>query len=230
MYKTVYRKGESRRIEKKSEFIGRVAYAATKEAAEEFIRSIREREKDATHNCTAYIIGEEGLIQKYDDDGEPQKTAGPPILEVLKRNDLRNVVCVVTRYFGGTLLGAGGLIRAYSSAASDALIDAKIVEMHEAVDITFSYSYTAHGAIENYMREQGYPIIDSAFSDQVQVMTTVYKSGKEAFESYLQDATSGEVVITEEKETDRPVYENKMLVGDGAYDQLLYGGNDEATD
>ena len=141
MYKTVYREGESRLIEKKSEFIGRVAYAETKEAAEAFIRAIREAEKDATHNCTAYIIGEEGLIQKYDDDGEPQKTAGPPILEVLKRNELRNVVCVVTRYFGGTLLGAGGLIRAYSSAASEALVDAKIVEMHEAVDITFSYAY-----------------------------------------------------------------------------------------
>ncbi|MEJ8786009.1 YigZ family protein [Peptoniphilus sp. HCN-40583] len=230
MYKTVYRKGESRLIEKKSEFIGRVAYAETKEAAEAFIAAIREKEKDATHNCTAYIIGEEGLIQKYDDDGEPQKTAGPPILEVLKRNDLRNVVCVVTRYFGGTLLGAGGLIRAYSTATSEALIDAKVVEMHEAVDITFRYAYTAHGTIENYMRERGYPLLDSAFSDQVQVTTTVYLSGKDAFESYLKDATSGEVDIIEEKETERPVYEGKLLVDDVAYEQFIYGGNDEARD
>ena len=140
------------------------------------------------------------------------------------------MVCVVTRYFGGTLLGAGGLIRAYSTATSEALIDAKIVEMHEAVDITFRYAYTAHGTIENYMRERGYPLLDSAFSDQVQVTTTVYLSGKDAFKSYLQDATSGEVDIIEEKETERPVYEGKLLVDDVAYEQFIYGGNDEARD
>lgn len=229
MYKTVYRRGESRLIEKKSEFIGRVAFAKTKEAAEAFILEIKEKERAATHNCSAYIIGEEGAIQKYDDDGEPQKTAGPPILEVLKRNDLRNVVCVSTRYFGGTLLGAGGLIRAYSTSASEALDDAKIVEMHRAVDIRFRYAYTAHGTIENYMRERGYPVLNSAFSDQVEVTTTVYEVGKEAFLSYLQDATSGEVYIIEEKETERPVYEGKMLVDDVAYEQEFYGGKDEGT-
>ena len=103
MYKTVYREGKVSLIEKKSEFIGRVAFVKTKEAAEAFIQKIRDEGKDATHHCTAYIINEDQSIQKYDDDGEPQKTAGPPILDVLKRNGLTNVVCVVTRYFGGTL-------------------------------------------------------------------------------------------------------------------------------
>ncbi len=214
MYKTVYRQGTSRLVEKKSEFIGRVDFCRTKEAAEAFIAGLREREKDATHHCTAYILGEDGTVQKYDDDGEPQKTAGPPILEVLKRNDLRNVVCVVTRYFGGTLLGAGGLIRAYSTAASEALVDAKVVEMHPAVDITFRYPYAAHGAIENHMRDDGYPILDPIFLDKVQVKTTVYAAGRDALIAYLMDATSGEVVIVKEENTERPVYKGSMLVND----------------
>nr|WP_296154829.1 YigZ family protein [uncultured Peptoniphilus sp.] len=226
MYKTVYREGEKSLIEKKSEFIGRVGFVKTKVAAEAFIQNIRDEGKDATHHCSAYIINEDQSIQKYDDDGEPQKTAGPPILDVLKRNGLTNVVCVVTRYFGGTLLGAGGLIRAYSSAASAALEDAVVVEMHKALDITFTYDYTEHGSIENYMMQNGYPIIDTVFTDRVQVTTTVYESGYEALKNYLLDATSGTVVFEKEDLTERAVLNGKLLYEGKSYDQRHYKGEE----
>lgn len=226
MYKTVYREGKVSLIEKKSEFIGRVAFVKTKEAAEAFIQKIRDEGKDATHHCTAYIINEDQSIQKYDDDGEPQKTAGPPILDVLKRNGLTNVVCVVTRYFGGTLLGAGGLIRAYSSAASAALDDAVVVEMHKALDITFTYDYTEHGSIENHMMQNGYPIIGTVFTDRVQVTTTVYEIGYEPFKNYLLDATSGTVHIEKENPTERAVLDGKLLYEGKSYDQRLYKGEE----
>lgn len=226
MYKTVYREGKVSLIEKKSEFIGRIAFVKTKEAAEAFIQKIRDEGKDATHHCTAYIINEDQSIQKYDDDGEPQKTAGPPILDVLKRNGLTNVVCVVTRYFGGTLLGAGGLIRAYSSVASAALDDAVVVEMHKALDITFTYDYTEHGSIENYMMQNGYPIIDTVFTDRVQVTTTVYETGYESFKNYLLDATSGTVHIEKENPTERAVLDGKLLYEGKSYDQRLYKGEE----
>ena len=226
MYKTVYREGQISLIEKKSEFIGRVAFVKTKEGAEAYIQNIRDSGKDATHHCTAYIINEDQSIQKYDDDGEPQKTAGPPILDVLKRNGLTNVVCVVTRYFGGTLLGAGGLIRAYSSAASAALDDAVVVEMHKALDITFTYDYTEHGSIENYMMQNGYPIIDTVYTDRVQMTTTVYESGYEAFKGYLLDVTSGTVTIEKVDGTERAVLDGKLLYEGKSYNQRQYEGEE----
>lgn len=211
MYKTVYREGESRLVEKKSEFIARVTSVETKEAAEAFIAQIRSRDKDATHHCSAYIIHEDRSVQKYDDDGEPQKTAGPPILEVLKRNELTNVVCVVTRYFGGTLLGAGGLIRAYSTAASEAVKEGLVVEMMETTDMDFQYDYGDHGAIENHMIQHGYPVMDTIYGERVSVTTTMYRSGREAFITYLNDATSGRVDILREEETMRPRHEGALL-------------------
>ncbi|MDD7363122.1 MAG: YigZ family protein [Peptoniphilus sp.] len=227
MYKTVYRRGESRFVEKKSEFITYVDFVRTKAAAEAFIADVKERYPDATHHCSAYIVHKDRSVQKYDDDGEPQKTAGPPILEVLKRNDLTNVVCVVTRYFGGTLLGAGGLIRAYSTGAAEAVNDAVVVTMYPAVDITFRYDYTDHGSIENYMMQNGFPILDTVYTDRVEVTTTVYQNGRDAWIHYLNDATSGEVVIVEENETERAVYRGELLYNGKGYRQKNYEGEIE---
>ena len=125
-YRTIYRGGEDEIVEKKSRFIATVVPVNTEEEALEFVEKTRKKYWDARHNCFAYIIGERGQLQRCSDDGEPNGTAGKPMLDVLLGNELRNVAVVVTRYFGGTLLGTGGLVRAYSGAVKAGL-DASMV-------------------------------------------------------------------------------------------------------
>ena len=128
-YRTVAREAEITLIEKKSKFIARIKPVQTREEAEGFIEEVRKEHWSATHNVPAYIIGINQEIQKYSDDNEPSGTAGLPVLEVLKAHDLVNTAVVVTRYFGGTLLGRGGLVRAYGGAAREAVKEAGIVRM-----------------------------------------------------------------------------------------------------
>ncbi|WP_337020026.1 YigZ family protein, partial [Oceanobacillus massiliensis] len=127
-YYTVKREGNGQQIIQKSRFIGYVRRVESEEAAHDFIQEIKKKHHDATHNCSAYIIGEHDQIQKANDDGEPSGTAGVPILEVLKKQHLKDTAVVVTRYFGGIKLGAGGLIRAYGSTTSHAINETGVVE------------------------------------------------------------------------------------------------------
>ncbi len=127
-YFTVKGSATSEFQEKKSTFIGYIKRVNTEEEAKNFVNEIKSMHKEATHNVYAYIVGENKGIQRYSDDGEPQGTAGIPVLEVIKKNDLTDVAVVVTRYFGGILLGGGGLIRAYSKGASSAIEEAGVVE------------------------------------------------------------------------------------------------------
>src|SRR5690625_617238 len=120
-YYTVKKSGSTQLMIQKSRFIGYIKRVETEEAAQEFINSIKKKHYDATHNCSAYIIGEHDQIQKANDDGEPSGTAGVPMLEVLKKQNLKDTAVIVTRYFGGIKLGAGGLIRAYGSTTSEAI-------------------------------------------------------------------------------------------------------------
>ena len=129
-YRTVGKSGEAELVIEKSQFISYAAPAATEEEALEFIQAIKKKHRDATHNVPAYVIGENNDIQRFSDDGEPSGTAGVPMLEVLKKEDLRDTVLVVTRYFGGIKLGTGGLVRAYTKAAKLALEAAGIVTRH----------------------------------------------------------------------------------------------------
>ncbi len=155
-YRCTAQEVEAERIEKKSRFIARVAPAATQEAAETFVAKVRQMHSDANHNVPAYIIGVQAEIQKCSDDGEPSGTSGAPILEVLKAHTLVNTVVVVTRYFGGTLLGRGGLIRAYAGTAKDALVKSGVAlyTPHRKVQVTVDY--TAAGRIENVLQTQGH--------------------------------------------------------------------------
>ena len=129
-YKILYKEGEAEISEKKSRFIAHIAPAQTEEEAQAFIEKIKKQYWDARHNCWAYSIGEKQPALRCSDDGEPSGTAGKPMLEVLTGQELHNVVAVVTRYFGGIKLGAGGLTRAYSQAVAEALKEANIVEKH----------------------------------------------------------------------------------------------------
>ena len=128
-YRTIYRGGEDEIVEKKSRFIATVVPVNTEEEALEFVEKTRKKYWDARHNCYAYILGDNNEVQRFSDDGEPSGTAGKPILEVITGNECSNCLCVVTRYFGGVLLGTGGLIRAYTNAAKDALDNSRTFEL-----------------------------------------------------------------------------------------------------
>lgn len=169
MYKTVFIDSSDEFIEKKSRFIGYAFRVESEDEALDKINSIKNKHKDATHNCSAYIIGEDKLIQRYNDDGEPSGTAGIPILEVLKKEDLTNICVVVTRYFGGVLLGAGGLVRAYTKGAKIALDASNVVEIKDFEKLSISYEYTFHGAINNYLLKNGYKIVEEKFTDKVEL-------------------------------------------------------------
>ena len=151
-YRTVKGYGESEIIIQKSRFITYVNRAETEKEALDFIQTIKQNHHDATHNCSAYIIGEHDQIQKANDDGEPSGTAGFPMLEVLKKQGLKDTVVVVTRYFGGIKLGGGGLIRAYGKATTEGIDAAKVVErkLHHLMKISIDYTWL--GKVENEVR------------------------------------------------------------------------------
>lgn len=194
-YRTVRGYGQNELVIDKSRFIAYVNRAEDEAAAFDFIESIRKKHRDATHNCSAYIIGEHDEHQKANDDGEPSGTAGVPMLEILKKMNVKNTVVVVTRYFGGIKLGAGGLIRAYSKAAKRGVLAAGVIERSIHRQILITVDYTWHGKLENEFQTNGIIIQDTQFSDRV-TFTVLIEEGKEtAFEQHLVNLTSGQAVI-----------------------------------
>lgn len=156
-------------IEKKSRFIGYAAPVESEEAAQAFLQEIRARHRDATHNCYAYQVGEHNQYQRSSDDGEPSGTAGRPILEVIKGSGLGNVIVVVTRYFGGTLLGTGGLVRAYSATAQAVLAAGDCVRLVAAAEFLLTVEYQQWQRLEGWLTTEGYPVQDVRFTDKVDV-------------------------------------------------------------
>lgn len=195
-YYTVKGYGEHEIVIQKSRFIAYVTTAETEAEAQDFIGQIKKKHWDATHNCSAYMIGENDQIQKANDDGEPSGTAGVPILEVLKKKHLKDTVVVITRYFGGIKLGAGGLIRAYGKATSEGIDATGIVErklmrvMHTKVD------YTWLGKLENELRSSVYTIKDIHYLDNVEIETFVEEEQTENFMGWMVELTNGQGVIT----------------------------------
>jgi uncharacterized YigZ family protein len=196
-YYTVKGYGEHEIVIQKSRFIAYVNRVQTEEEAQTFIQEIKKKHWDATHNCSAYMIGENNQIQKANDDGEPSGTAGVPMLEVLKKKDLKDTVVVVTRYFGGIKLGAGGLIRAYGKATSEGIKATGVVErklmrvMHTKID------YTWLGKVENELRSSIYQIKDIHYLDQVEIETYVEENQMASFTDWMTELTNGQAVITE---------------------------------
>lgn len=168
-YKTIFNKGKVEYEVNKSLFICNIAPVYSVEEAQEFINSIKKEHKDATHNCWSYILFENQHHQKANDDGEPQGTAGIPILEVLKKNDLTNVVAVVTRYFGGIKLGTGGLIRAYGKAVSLAVSELKIAEYKIRQNYNLQIDYSLLGLVENFLNSSNIAIHSKDFSNVVDI-------------------------------------------------------------
>ncbi|KAB2950587.1 YigZ family protein [Heliorestis acidaminivorans] len=179
----------------RSRFISYVNRAVTEAEAQEFIATIKKKHWDATHNCSAYICGEQDEHQKANDDGEPSGTAGKPILEVIKKNDLKDTVIVVTRYFGGIKLGAGGLIRAYGKSASIGIKTVGIIERSLFRKISFLIDYTYWGKIEKNLRDQRYRIHETTYADKINLVVLAKVGEEEILEEKMIDYTSGQINI-----------------------------------
>lgn len=199
-YRTVKGRGDSELIIQKSRFLTYVNRVETEQEAISFINEIKKLHHTATHNCSAYLIGEHDDIQKANDDGEPSGTAGVPILEVLKRQGLKDTVVVVTRYFGGIKLGSGGLIRAYGRATSEGIESTGTVErmLHFLMKVNIDYTWL--GKVENEVRQSSYPLKEITYTDGVDLYLFVPIDEKEQFETWMIEITSGQAVITMENE------------------------------
>lgn len=200
MFKTIHERAENSFVVNKSEFIGYACPCQTEEEAIEFISEINEKHKDATHNCYAYIIGKEKLTQRFSDDGEPSGTAGVPMLEVLKKEDLTNICVVATRYFGGIKLGAGGLVRAYSKAVRVALESSKIVEKKIFDIVELNLDYSLLGIIENYIAVNNLITVDKEFLDRVSISVYIQKDKFDRFKGEIDDISSATIKLNREKE------------------------------
>ena len=189
-YKTLHDFGSDEIIIEKSTFIGYAKPIKTEEEAVDFVNEIKKKHKDATHNVWAYTVGPTMNIQRYSDDGEPQGTAGIPTLEVIKKENLRDVVVVVTRYFGGIKLGAGGLVRAYTKGAKVGLEAAKIIEKVMYKEVKIKIDYNQLGKVQNEIMNLGYFIKDTIYEDNVEIIVYSKLEDVEALTSRIVDITS----------------------------------------
>ncbi|MBC6175564.1 YigZ family protein [Listeria welshimeri] len=196
-YLTIQSDGKHEIIIEKSRFICHIMRVTTESEAQTFIQTIKKEHRDAAHNCSAYIIGENDQFQKAHDDGEPSGTAGVPMLEVLKKKKLKNIAVVVTRYFGGTKLGAGGLVRAYGSAVSETIQTIGIVECTLATIIKCSFAYSLVGKIENALEQKSYQINDKEFTDKVVFHVFVDNDDIPHFRKWITEMANGQLELTE---------------------------------
>lgn len=195
VYFTVKGYGEHEIVIQKSRFIAYIERVTTESEAQAFIEKIKKKHRDASHNCSAYLIGKTNHIQKANDDGEPSGTAGVPMLEVLKKRNLKDTVVVVTRYFGGIKLGAGGLIRAYGSATSEGLNATGIVERKLMQIFEVTVDYTWLGKFENELRSSSYSIKKISYLEQVVIQIYAPSGEEDAYISWMNNLTNGQVEI-----------------------------------
>ena len=192
-YKTVYRGGEGEIVEKKSRFIATVRPVHSEEEVLAFIEEVKKKYWDARHNCSAFVIGDRQELSRCSDDGEPAQTAGRPMLDVLLREEIHNVAVVVTRYFGGVLLGAGGLVRAYSHGAKIALDAGRIITMALCQTAELVCDYNQYGRLLSLIPEAGGVVTDTQFTDVVEISFQIPGESLPALNRKLADATSGSV-------------------------------------
>ncbi|MCC0644782.1 MULTISPECIES: YigZ family protein [unclassified Clostridioides] len=199
-YRTLHEFGTDEITIEKSVFIGYAKPIQSEEEAVEFINEIKKKHKDANHNVWAYTVGQNMNIQRYSDDGEPQGTAGIPTLEVIKKEDLRDVVVVVTRYFGGIKLGAGGLVRAYTKGAKLGLESGKIISKVMYQEVKVKIDYTQLGKVQNELMNLGYFIKDTIYEDNVEIIVYSKLEYVEKLSEKMIDITSGtgKIVLGEE--------------------------------
>lgn len=198
--KTVYIGGQGEITEKKSRFIATICPVHSEEEALAFIEKTKKKYWDARHNCYAYILGETQSCMRSSDDGEPQGTAGHPMLDVLCGQQLYDVAVVVTRYFGGVLLGTGGLVRAYSQAVQEGLLHCEIIEKKKGIPVEIVTDYTGLGKLQYMTASRQIIVLDTLYEDQVKMKILLEPADLASFRSEVMDATSGNAIWQEQEE------------------------------
>ena len=206
-FRTIKEDGQVQEEIKKSRFICHVKRVYSEEEARDFITAIKKEHYKATHNCSAFIVGERSEIKRTNDDGEPSGTAGVPMLGVLENHNLTNVCVVVTRYFGGIKLGAGGLIRAYAGSIALAVKEIGIIEIKEQAGIAIQMSYAQYQEYGNFLKEHNLMELETNFTDQIDTIIYVDKEEKENIKSALVEFFNGKVTLTDQglREVEVPV-------------------------
>ena len=187
-------------IEKKSKFICHLFNVTSADEVTEIIKAEKKKYYDAKHHCFAYVMGEDGSDIKCSDDGEPSGTAGRPMLDILQKEGLTDILCVVTRYFGGTLLGTGGLVRAYSTALKDAIDKSTFKNETKAIIIKYKYGYNFDAKIGSYLRDKDIKVLDSEYSDAVEITIVLEKDMYSDVNNDLVNITNGSIEKTDETE------------------------------
>ena len=210
--KTVYIGGEGEIVEKKSRFIATVRPVASEEEAVAFIAEMKKKYWDARHNCSAFVVGEHMELQRCSDDGEPSGTAGRPMLDVILGEDIYNVAAVVTRYFGGVLLGTGGLVRAYSKSLQEGLAASTVIEKVYGISMEVITDYTGIGKIQYIAGEQKLPILDSEYTDRVILHLLVPSDQIASVEKAITEGTNGRAKMKKEKDLYYAVIDGEVKV------------------
>ena len=213
-YKTIYQGGRGEITEKKSRFICHTALTETEEEAQIFIEKIKKQYWDARHNCSAYVIGGDRTYTRCSDDGEPGGTAGRPMLDVLLGERIHNITVVVTRYFGGILLGTGGLVRAYSKAVQEGLQNSQIIEKQRGILLEITADYPEFGKIQYQAAKRQIPLLDVQYTERVVLKLFVPISRIGEIEKMITEAAGGRAQMLREKEQYFAEYEKKYLLFD----------------
>lgn len=211
-YKVLYEEASAEIIEKKSRFIAYLKPVNTEEEATAFIDSIKKMNWDARHNCSAVVIGKNNEFSRCSDDGEPSGTAGKPMLEVLLKEGVHNMAAVVTRYFGGVLLGTGGLVRAYQKSVKEALAQAKIMEKYEGYMLIIRTDYNGLGKIQYLAAQQGIFSLETRYGEQVILKMMAKSEDTDSFLKKVQEATGGQASVGKSEEIFFGVLDGEVVV------------------
>ena len=210
-FRIVYEGGTGEIEEKKSRFIAHICPVTTEKEAVDFISEKKKEFWDARHNCSAFVIGNNNEVTRCNDDGEPAQTAGRPMLDVLLRENIHNCAVVVTRYFGGVLLGTGGLVRAYQAAVQEGLKNCKILEPKDGYPCEIKTDYNGYGKIEYVLRENNLPILNTDFGAEVIISSVVECNFKENLEKIIADKTAGNAEITWDSQVKFDILDGQIL-------------------
>lgn len=213
-YKEAYEGGVGELVEKKSRFIATTLPITSEEEAIAFIEQLKKKNWDAAHNCFAYVVGSNHEIQRFSDDGEPSGTAGKPILDVLLGEDVHNIVVVITRYFGGTLLGTGGLVRAYSKSAKIGLEQSKIIEKKLGKKVLLSMDYNNVGKLQYILAQMQIDTVESVYKEDVELYVVVPMHEVEGLTKKVLEATSATAKIVEQDTVYYAKLEGEILIFD----------------
>lgn len=201
MFKTINENVSSEIVEKKSKFIGNIFYVESVEEAEEKIKEVKKKYFDAKHNCFAFrIFTKDGIIERFSDDGEPSGTAGGPMLNLLSSQNLNNILVVVTRYFGGILLGTGGLVRAYSGTVQKGIEEAEIIEKDLGLEILIETNYSEIEKLKYYLKQNNINVIDTRFLENVEVICEMTKEKFEKLEKNINELSFKIVSLKKQNE------------------------------